>query len=86
MAYGQRFPGAGGIDALFAPVFAAATLLNLIPVLLPEPTQRELAAIGGAHALFLIRILVVRQRSGRQRPQDLGRFRSLRSKSRAEAD
>ncbi len=81
MAYGRAFPGGGGIDALFAPVFAAATLLNLIPVLLPEPTPRELVAIGAAHLLFLVRIVVARQRSGRQRAQDLERFQSLRSKT-----
>ncbi len=81
MAYGRGFRGGGGIDALFAPVFAAATLLNLIPVLLPEPTPRELVAIGAAHLLFLVRILVARQQSGRQRAQDLERFRSLRDKT-----
>ncbi len=80
MAYGRAFGGGGTIDPLFAPVFAAATLLNLIPVLLPEPTPQELVAIGAAHVLFLIRIVIARQRSGRQRAQDLERFQSLRSK------
>jgi len=76
MAYGRSFPG-DGPDPLFVAVFGAATLLNLIPVLLPEATTQEIAGLGAAHGLFLIRLFVARRRAAGQRARDLERFRKL---------
>lgn len=45
MAVGPALPG-GGIDPLFSVVFTGATLINLVPALLPAPTGVELGAIG----------------------------------------
>ena len=42
MAVGPALPG-GGIDPLFSVVFISATLANLIPAFMPEPTRPELA-------------------------------------------
>ena len=79
MAFGTP-AGAARIDALFTVPFAIAAALNLIPALLVEPTREELIFIAGAHALFLLRIVVARAAAKRQRSIDLGRFEQLRSR------
>lgn len=77
MAFGHPYPGAS-IDPLFVGIFLVATFLNLIPVLLAEPTRVEIAMIGGVHALFVARVLVARQQAARQRALDLARYTELR--------
>jgi hypothetical protein len=77
MAYGARFPAAGG-DALLALYFWLATLLNLMPMILAEPTRIEWVVVGGVHLLFAGRVAVARLQAGRQRGMDLERFRTLR--------
>ena len=42
MSVGPALPG-GGVDPLFTVVFAFATLLNLIPAIVPSPTTLELS-------------------------------------------
>jgi hypothetical protein len=79
MAFGAPLAGTGS-DPLFAVFFGLATIINLVPVLLVEPVPVELAAVGGAHALFLIRLVVARQVAGRQRAADRDRFRTLKEK------
>jgi hypothetical protein len=76
MAFGPPLAGTGS-DPLFVLVFAVATVCNFGPVLLANPVRTELAVIGGAHALFFIRLMVARQAAGRQRAADLKRFESL---------
>ncbi len=78
MAFGQAFP-THGPDPLFAPVFAAATLLNFIPVLVAEPAQIELGVVGAAHLAFLVRVVLARRGASRQRASDLKRFQQLKA-------
>ena len=78
MAYGRTFPS-GGINPIFSPYFAMATLLNFVPVLLAEPVRIELAVVGAVHVLFLVRIAIAHLSTGRQRGVDLARFERLRA-------
>lgn len=77
MSFG-RPAGAARLDALFAVPFAIAAALNLVPALLAAPTREELIFVGGAHALFLLRVVAARLAAKRQRAIDLSRFRELR--------
>ena len=77
MAFGAPLAGTGS-DPLFALFFGLATIVNFVPVMLAEPVRIELATIGGAHALFIVRLIVAHQVAGRQRAADLERFRSIR--------
>ncbi len=78
MAYGRTF-GGGGIDALFSPLFATATLFNLVPLLLGGPAAADWAIVAAAHALFVARIASARRASARQRAIDLERFARLKA-------
>jgi hypothetical protein len=77
MAFG-RPAGALAVDALFSVPFLLATLCNIAPALIAEPARVELIFIGGAHALFVLRLLVARQAAGRQRAIDLARFQQMK--------
>jgi len=79
MAFGAPLAGTGS-DPLFILFFGLATICNFAPVLLAAPVPVELAVIGGAHALFLVRLVVARRAAGRQRAADLERFRSIKEK------
>lgn len=79
MAFGAPLAGSGS-DPLFAVYFGLATICNSVPVWLSEPVRIELAMIGGAHALFIIRLIVAHQVAGRQRAADLERFRAIKEK------
>ena len=78
MAYGRSF-GGGGIDALFSPLFATATLFNFIPVLVTGPPAIDWALVGVVHALFVVRVWVARNHAGQQRTIDLERFETLKA-------
>jgi len=78
MTYGRTF-GGGGIDALFSPLFATAALFNLVPMLLSGPAALDWTIVAAAHALFIVRIVVARRQSARQRAIDLERFRRIKS-------
>jgi hypothetical protein len=77
MAFG-RPPGAATSDPIFAIPFLLAALFNAAPVFIVQPTGPELACVGGAHALFLLRLIVARSASSKQRAIDLARFQELR--------
>jgi hypothetical protein len=77
MAFGRGVSGSAA-DPLFAAIFAIATLLNFIPVLLAEPVAVEVATIGAAHFAFLARIGLALRASKRQRAFELARFKELR--------
>jgi hypothetical protein len=77
MAFG-RPAGAAAVDALFTVPFLLATLCNVAPALIVDPARVELIFIGGAHALFVLRLLVARQAAGRQRAIDLARFQQMK--------
>ena len=78
MAFG-RPKGAATTDALFSAIFFLAALFNLMPALLLEPQRVELVFVGGAHALFALRLLVARHAASTQRAIDLERFQKLQS-------
>ncbi len=74
-----RPAGAAAIDALFVVVFAMAALFNFVPVLVAQPTPQELVFIGGAHALFGVRLVFAKRTAYKQRAIDRERFRELRN-------
>ncbi len=78
MAVGPALPG-GGIDPLFTVVFTCATVINLLPALLPRPTPIEMGVIGLLHAAFLLRLVRARGAAARQRAVELESFRALKS-------
>lgn len=77
MAFG-RPPGAVTTDALFTVPFLLAALFNIAPALLLEPARVELVFVGGAHALFVLRLVAARHAAGHQRAIDLARFQQLK--------
>jgi hypothetical protein len=77
MAFG-RPQGAASTDALFTAIFVLAALFNMAPALLLSPAPVELIFVGGAHALFVLRLLVARQAAAKQRAIDLERFQQLK--------
>ncbi len=77
MAFG-RPKGAASIDALFAMPFLLAAVFNVAPLLVADPTRAELVFVGGAHALFVLRLAVARHAAATQRAIDLERFGQLK--------
>lgn len=69
--------GAIALDALFTPIFLIAAVVNIAPVVILDPTRSELAFVGGAHVLFVLRLFVAKAATGRQRSIDLERFQQL---------
>src|SRR5215813_6845001 len=82
MSVGPALPG-GGIDPLFSVVFAAATFVNIIPVLALQPraTTTELAVVAALHLLLIVRIVRARGAAARQRAVELETFRAIRSQT-----
>lgn len=79
MALGPALPG-GGIDPLFTIVFAAATIVNLMPA--AQLRAIELIPLYAIlHLLFLVRLIRARRAAGRQRAVDLETFREIQSKA-----
>lgn len=80
MAFG-RPKGAATVDALFSMPLVLATVFNVAPALLLQPTIEEIFFVGGAHALFALRLFVARAAAARQRAVDLERFARLKRAS-----
>jgi hypothetical protein len=78
MAFG-RPAGAPAIDALFSVPFLLAALFNAAPAMLLNPLPTELIFVGGAHALFVLRLVVARIAAAKQRAIDLERFQRLKN-------
>ncbi len=76
MAFG-RPAGAATTDPLFTIPFLLAALFNAAPALIADPARVELVFIAGAHALFVLRLIVARQTAGKQRTIDLERFQRM---------
>src|ERR1700738_4031274 len=76
MSFGRPH-GAATTDALFTVPFLLAALFNIAPALLLSPIRAELIFVGGAHVLFILRLVVARATASRQRAIDLERFRRL---------
>lgn len=70
-------------DALFAVPFLLAALVNFAPVMIAEPVRAELIFTGGAHMLFVLRVVAARAAAAKQRQIDLARFRQLKTETRA---
>jgi hypothetical protein len=83
-AFGRGVPGSA-TDPLFGWIFAAATLLNFVPVMMAAPVAVEVYAIGGAHLLFVARLAIARRAATRQRGVELARFREIAREGRANA-
>jgi hypothetical protein len=81
MAFGRPH-GAATTDALFTVPFLLAAVFNIAPALLLNPIRAELIFVGGAHVLFVLRLVVARVAASRQRAIDLERFKKLRAESR----
>jgi hypothetical protein len=77
MAFG-RPPGAAAPDPLFVVPFLIATIFNAAPAVIVQPAPVELVFVGGAHALFLLRIAIARASAARQRAIDLARFQQMK--------
>ncbi len=77
MAFG-RPSGAATSDPLFPLMFLLAAAFNVMPALIMEPTRAELVFIGGAHALFLVRLASAHAAASKQRTIDLERFRQMK--------
>jgi hypothetical protein len=73
-----RPSGAPAIDALFSIPFALTAAVNMVPALIVEPTRAELTFVAGAHALFLLRVLVARAAAAKQRTIDLERLQQMK--------
>lgn len=78
MKVGPALPG-GGIDPLFTVVFVCATIVNLIPVLLPSPPRIHFAVLILLHAAFLVRLVRARGAAARQRTVELESYRAIKS-------
>jgi hypothetical protein len=81
MAFGKP-AGAVTLDALFTVPILLAALFNIAPALLLNPIRTELIFVGGAHVLFVLRLVVARAAASRQRAIDLERFQRLKAGSR----
>ena len=78
MAFG-RPAGAPTTDPLFGVPLLVAALFNIAPAMLLNPLRAELIFVGGAHALFVLRLVVARHAASKQRAIDLERFRQLKN-------
>jgi len=79
-AYGKAYPSAGS-DPLFTAMFLLAALINLLPVLRAWRLPGVFVTLVLAHLVFVVRIGIARRRAGRQRAEDLARFRELMAKT-----
>lgn len=76
MAVGPALPG-GGADPLFTVLYCCATIINLIPALLPRPAPVEIGVVGVLHLAFIVRVVRARGAAAKQRKVELERFRAL---------
>jgi hypothetical protein len=77
MAFGRPV-GAITTDPLFSIAFFLGAMCNIGPALVTEPRRSELIAVGGAHVLFVLRLVAARAGAAKQRAIDLERFRQLK--------
>ena len=78
MAVGPALPG-GGIDPLFALVFLLASIANMMPALVYEPTTIELGGVAALHVAFIVRVVRARVAAARQRAVELESFRAIKA-------
>lgn len=76
MAYGSRF-AASAPDPLFGRLFVMATSVNFIPAVLGgEPW--EIVLLAALHLALIYHVRTAREFAGKQRAEDLERFREIR--------
>ena len=75
----EWFTGTVRIDPLFTVVFICATVVNLIPGLVPSPTRVQLVALALLHVAFLVRLVRARGAAARQRAVELESYRAIKS-------
>jgi hypothetical protein len=76
MAVGPALPG-GGIDPLFSVAFVCATVVNLYPGFMLDPTPLELGLLAVPHLVLLVRVVRGRLAASRQRAVELESFKAL---------
>jgi len=81
MTVGPALPG-GGIDPLFSVVFVGATIVNMVPALVPAPTALEVGVIALLHVGFVFRVVRARVAASRQRAVELESFKAMQSRER----
>lgn len=79
MAFGAAVPGAAG-HPLFVPLFAVATLVNFLAVVMPGPVPVEAGLLSVPHVAFIAWLLLADRAMRAQRTSELARFRELREK------
>jgi hypothetical protein len=77
MAFGQKYPGGGGPDALFTQLFVFGISVNFLPVALGGDTT-EIVILAVLHLFAIYRIRMARMAAARQRSADLDKFIALR--------
>ena len=75
-----RPAGAIAVDALFTTPFLVAAVLTMIPLLATRPIVQELVVVAGSVLAFIVRVLVGRAGTSRQRGVDEKRFREMRER------
>jgi hypothetical protein len=80
MTFG-RPPRGTATDPLGSALFAIAAVLNFAPVLLAVAVPVELLVVGGAHLLFIARLVMGRRAAALQRAADLARFQEMKNTS-----
>jgi hypothetical protein len=78
MAFGPSLPGAGG-HPLFLPLFAMATVVNSLAVILPGPILVEAITLAVPHVALIAWMLSCDRGMRRQRAADLARYRALKA-------
>ncbi len=76
-SFGAPLAGSG-TDPLFVTVFATATIVNLLALLVPGPTVQESVVVGAVHAVLIGRMVSAKRAAGRQRADDERRFRQIK--------
>ena len=82
MQFGASVPGAAG-HPLYVPLFALATAVNLLAVILPGPLAIELGWMAVPHAAFVVWLARADRAMRTQRETDLGRYRELKETTKA---
>ena len=77
MHFGASVPGVAG-HPLFVPLFALATAVNLLAVILPGPLAIELGWMAVPHAAFVVWLARADRAMRTQRETDLARYRELK--------
>ena len=78
MDFGPSLPGAGG-HPFFLPLFAMATVVNGLAVILPGPILVEAITLAVPHLAFVLWMLYCDRGMRRQRASDLARYREMKA-------